>query len=92
MHRCLVDLTFLRIFFIFDIREEWRLTFPSHKIKNHPKVVVVFLGGPGRNRPGPRMSDPAKFMNFSVFIKRAYLIIPFNQSSALSNEAGGTSR
>jgi len=24
--------------------------------KNRPKVVIVFLGGPGRNRPGPRMS------------------------------------
>ena len=23
--------------------------------ENHPKVVLVFLGGPGRNRPGPRM-------------------------------------
>ena len=26
------------------------------QIKKHPKGVLVFLGGPGRNRPGPRMS------------------------------------
>ena len=28
------------------------------KGKNHPKVVLVLLGGPGRNRPGLRMLDP----------------------------------
>ena len=34
--------------------------FPTHsrrRKRNHPKVVLVFLGGPGRNRVGPRISN-----------------------------------
>ena len=26
-------------------------------MENHPKMVLVLLGGPGRNRPGPRMPN-----------------------------------
>ena len=31
---------------------------PTVKYEDRSKVVLVFLGGPGRNRPGPEMSNP----------------------------------
>jgi hypothetical protein len=41
---------------------------------------------------GLRMPDSTQSMTLSVLIEYVYLIIPFSQSSALSNEAIGTSR
>ena len=36
---------------------------------------LVNLGGPGRNRPGPRMADPISSLNSQMKVFAYYLIV-----------------
>jgi hypothetical protein len=37
--------------------------------------VLRILGGPGRNRPGPRMADPISSLNSEMKVFAYYLIV-----------------
>ena len=55
------------------------------QIKNHPKVVLVFLGGPGRNRPGLRMLGPNSRLSLKAELEQ---IVSGRQSPTARDTVG----